>query len=97
MGEVITCFTPRSRTLPNTAMLSASVPPLVKTISPGAQFSSGHHAPRLLDAARGLAPEGVDGAGVAVVLAHIGQHGLDHLGVQLRGGGVVEVDAFHGA
>ena len=39
MGEVITCFTPRSRTLPNTAMLSASVPQLVKTISPGAQLS----------------------------------------------------------
>lgn len=35
----MTFSTPRSRTLPKMAMLSASVPPLVKTISPGAQFS----------------------------------------------------------
>src|SRR5207245_133609 len=39
--------------------------------------------------------EGVDGGGVAKFAGKIGEHGVEHLGLDGRGGVVIEVDAVH--
>nr|GFD20715.1 hypothetical protein [Tanacetum cinerariifolium] len=46
---------------------------------------------RHLDSRPHLSPWPVQGAGVAVVLAQIGQHGFQHSGVEGSGGGVIEI------
>ena len=60
--------------------------------------TAGHRGPGLLQVALGLLAEGVQAGGVAVALGEVGQHGLQSLGGDGGGPGVVGVDhlMFHG-
>ena len=75
------------------AVLSLSVPQLVKTISSAeAPSRRASVLARRADVGGHLAAEGVHAGGVAVVVGEIGQHGLEHLRGHLGGGVVVEVN-----
>ena len=77
-------------------MLSASVPPLVKTISAGLAWISAASWRRAASR-RCLArlPEMVDAGSVTIHLTETRHHGLQHFGSDGRGGVVVEVEMLH--
>jgi len=52
--------------------------------------------PRRFHGSAGVLPEGVDGGSVGEFGREIGQHGVEHLGLDRCGGVVIEVDAVHG-
>ena len=94
MVEVMT-WSP-GRASPKIARLSASVPPLVKTISDARQPSKRRNRfARALDRRPRLLPMMMDGRGVAEVLAEVRPHGLENLGQNRRGGVVVEINPAH--
>ncbi len=79
---------------PLRARLLLSVAPLVKTISLGSAPMSAATSPRAcVDRFLGFPAKGVVAAGgVAIMLAEIGQHRLDHARIGPRGGVVVQID-----
>ena len=79
---------------PLMARLLLSVAPLVKTISLGLRPDGGGDLlPRRVDRLFGRVSEGVRGAGrVAEGLGKVGQHRLQHPGIEPGGGVIVHVD-----
>ena len=83
--------------MPNSARLSPSVPPLVKTISAARQFSNAANllASMLHGGAR-LLPLLMNRRRVAELLAEVRTHRLEHLGQKRSGRVIVEVHPSHG-
>ena len=84
---------PAGRPTPRTARLSASVPPPVKTMPPGATpRRGGDDVPRLVDRGPGRPGHLVGPGRVAEPLGQPRQHGVGRLRTERTGGGVIEVD-----
>ena len=85
-----------ARATPSTAMLSASVPPLVKTISAGAGVDQRRHLPpRRFQPLLGRLPEMVDAGRVTIHLTETRHHRLQNFRSDGRGGVVVEIEMLH--
>ena len=54
--------------------------------------SGGHFLACLLDSHPCATSGAVSGRGIAVQVAQPWLHGLEHLGVELRGGGIIQID-----
>ncbi len=95
-GDHVRAAARAARTTPSTARLSASVPPPVKTISPGWQWIERRHLPpRRLQPLLGFLAEMVNAGSVTIHLTETRRHGLQHFGSQGSGGVVVEVNVLH--
>ena len=77
-------------------MLSASVPPLVKTTSVGlAWISDGYLPPGRFQPLLGALAEMMDAGRVTIHLTETRHHGLQNLGSDRSGGVVVEIKVLH--
>ncbi len=98
MAVVMTCLDgpAAARATPSTAMLSASVPPLVKTTSAGLAWIAHRKLPagRFQPLFGGLA-EMVDAGSVTIHLTETRRQRLQNLGSDGSGGVVVEIEALH--
>ena len=80
---------------PSTARLSASVPPLVNTTSPGRQPTGGELVTGVVERGGRRPGQAVDARRVAVTAANQGSIASSASGRSGRGGGVVEVGHAH--
>ena len=98
MAQVMTCLRAAvdARVTPSMARLSASVPPLVKTISAADGVDEGRYL-----AARGFQPllralsEMVDAGRVTIHLSETRHHRLENFRSDGCGGVVIEVEMLH--
>jgi len=96
-GAVMTCLGPAgaARVTPRMAMLSASVPPAVKTIPGRSVDQRGKLAARGFESLFGALAEMVDARRVTIHLTETRHHRLQNFRSDGRGGVVVEVEALH--
>ena len=100
MAVVMTCFRGlgEAATVPNSARLSASVPPLVNTISLGfAPISAATDSRAASTAARARCPGGWTEPALPKILAEKRQHGFEDRGVHGSGRVVIKIDAHRRA